>query len=82
MAVYVTEQPEGRIVHIRADEDHGLYVVAEQLVATAGRNHVHYLVDVDQLPPGVRDAAEAVHRELMRDADADLRHYVTTGRSR
>jgi hypothetical protein len=46
-------------------------------LATAFRNRLEYHADIAAIRPDVVDAAEAVHRELVRNADADLRHYIT-----
>lgn len=77
----VLDAVDGIGVRWWADTDHGLYVTAGQPLAYASRNRLHYLADAAQLPPGVLEAAEAVHRELVRDADADLRHYITHRRA-
>jgi hypothetical protein len=48
-------------------------------VASASRNGVRLAEDVH---PRIRDAAEAAHRELARNRDADVRHYTTHTGSR
>lgn len=55
--------------------------VGARPIAYASRNKVEYLVDVGQVPADVVDAAEAVHRELMRNADAEVVRYVTHRRA-
>lgn len=44
-------------------------------LASASRNKVEYYAD--EVPTDVRDAAQAAHRELARNRDADVRHYAT-----
>lgn len=47
------------------------------LIASASRRHVQFHRDDLPIPAAVRDAAQAAHRELSLNPNADVRHYAT-----
>lgn len=44
-------------------------------IASASRNAVEFYTD--NVHPRIRDAAQAAHRELSANRNADVRHYAT-----
>lgn len=79
---------DGQVLRWYADE------TGQREIASASRNRVTYSVDAElregdasaaiaaEVPVDVRDAAQAAHRELSRNRDADVRHYATHRRDR
>lgn len=47
----------------------------DRAIASASRNKVEFYTD--DVPPRIRDAAQAAHRELSANRNADVRHYAT-----
>lgn len=68
-AIYPTIM-DGTVVRWFADPE------GETQLASASRNAVVYATGLE-VPADVKDAAQAAHRELARNRNADVRHYAT-----